>query len=122
MKNLALNFDSGRKIRAISPFQINRTGHKEAEKADGQFKLSALSNANEAERSSDVIITTYMTKEMKEAGIIKIGCLAHRRGAEFDAFEAHIDFGTRHIKDLIQKAQSKDIDQNTGIQNIPLDI
>jgi len=120
LKNLTQTFDSGRKIRVITPFQINRTGHKEAEKNDGQFKLSALSNANEAERSSDLIITTYMTEEMKKAGLMKIGCLAHRRGAEFDPFEAKIDFGTRHVKDIIQKTEGT-VDKNSGIQYIPLD-
>lgn len=122
LKNLALNFDSGRKVRMITPFQINRTGHKEAEKAEGQYKLSALSNANEAERSSDVVITTYMTDDMKKAGIIKIGCLAHRKGVEFTGFEAHIDFQTKHIKDIIQKAKTQDLGDIPGIQNIPLDI
>jgi replicative DNA helicase len=121
MKNMAINFDNGRKIRVISPFQINRTGHKEAEKNDGQYKLSALSNANEAERSSDLIITTYMSDEMKKSGLIKIGCLAHRKGAEFNAFEASIDFGTRHVKDIIQKKSKSDVmDSGSGIQYIPL--
>ena len=121
LKNLALNFDNGRKLRAISPFQVNRTGHKEAEKNDGKYSLLALSNANEAERSSDTIITTFMTDEMKKAGLIKIGCLANRRGAQFDPFEAHIEFGTRHINDMIQKADPKNVDLQTGVQNIPLD-
>jgi replicative DNA helicase len=114
MKNMAINFDNGRKVRVISPFQVNRTGHKEAEKNEGQYSLSALSNANEAERSSDLVITTYMNEEMKKAGLIKIGCLAHRKGATFDPFEANIDFGTKHVKDIIQ-------DKESAIQYIPLD-
>ena len=121
LKSLALNFDNGRKLRVISPFQVNRTGFKEAEKNEGQFALSALSNANEAERSSDVILSTYMTKDMKKSGIIKIGCLANRRGGEFDPFEAKIDFGTRHIKEFIQKASGIADTGISGIQNIPLD-
>jgi len=123
-KSLALNFDNGRKLRVISPFQVNRTGFKEAEKNEGQYALSALSNANEAERSSDVIFSTYMTKEMKKSGIIKIGCLANRRGGEFDPFEAKIDFGTRHIKEFIQKAPPTGIVDTgaSGIQDIPLDM
>ena len=63
-----------------------------------------------------------MTDEMKKAGIIKIGCLAHRKGAQFDPFEAHIDFGTRHIKDMIQKAKPSDVDAQSGAQIIPLDV
>jgi replicative DNA helicase len=121
LKNLALNFDSGRKIRVISPFQINRKGFDEAEKNDGHYKLSALSNANEAERSSDLIITTYMTDDMKKAGLLKIGCLAHRRGGVFDPFEAHIDFGSKHVKDLIQKQKTNGMDKDSAIQFIPLD-
>jgi replicative DNA helicase len=121
LKNLALNFDNGRKVRVISPFQINRSGHKEAEKSDGLFKLSALSNANEAERSSDLIISTYMTDEMKKAGLLKIGCMAHRKGGGFDPFEAHIDFGSRQIKDIIQKSKADAMDKETAIQYIPLD-
>jgi replicative DNA helicase len=121
LKNLALNFDNGRKIRVISPFQINRTGHKEAEKNDGQYKLSALSNANEAERSSDLIISTYFSDEMKKAGLMKICCMAHRKGAGFDPFEAHLDFGTRQVKDIIQKSKADAMDKETAIQYIPLD-
>ena len=121
LKNLALNFDSGRKLRIISPFQINRKGFDEAEKNDGRFKISALSNANEAERSSDLVLTTYFTEEMKKAGLIKIGCLVHRRGDTFDPFEAHIDFGTRHIKDIIQRQKTDAMDKESAIQYIPLD-
>jgi hypothetical protein len=117
LKELALVFDNGRKLRVISPFQINRTGFKEAEKNDGRYSLTALSNANEAERSSDLIISTYWNENMKKAGIIKIGCLAHRKGADFDPFEAHINFETRQIRDFIQQKTG----EAGGIQIIPMD-
>jgi replicative DNA helicase len=121
LKNLSINFDNGRMLRTISPFQINRQGHKDAEKNDGLYKLSALSNANEAERSSDLVITTYMTDEMKKAGTIKIACLACRRGPGFDPFEARIDFGTRHITEFIQQRKTKADEENT-IREIPVDV
>lgn len=121
LKNLALNFDGGQMLRVISPFQINRTGHKDAEKNDGIYKLSALSNANEAERSCDLIISTYMSEEMKKAGIIKFGCMAHRKGANFDPFEANIEFGTRQIRDFIQNRKSEFEDKESAIKEIPLD-
>jgi hypothetical protein len=122
LKNLAINFDNGRMIRAISPFQINRQGHKDAEKNDGLYKLSALSNANEAERSCDLIISTYMNDDMKKAGTIKFGCLAHRKGAGFDPFEARIDFGTRQIRQFIQEHKTKDMDKSDTIKMLPLDL
>lgn len=117
-KNLALNFDNGRKLRVITPFQINRTGWKEAMKNDGVYNLAALSNANEAERSSDLIITVYMTDEMKKNGIIKVGCLKHRQGEFFSPFEARIDFASKQIRDFIQKS---DPETDDLISDIPLD-
>ena len=120
LKELALTFDDGRKLRVISPFQINRTGFKEAEKNDGRYGLTALSSANEAERSSDLIISTYWNDAMKKAGIVKIGCLAHRKGADFDPFEAHINFETRQIRDFIQQKTGET--DTGGVQIIPLDV
>ncbi len=119
LKNLSINFDNGRMLRTISPFQINRQGHKDAEKNDGLYKLSALSNANEAERSSDVVMTTYMTDEMKKAGTIKVACLACRRGAGFDPFEARIDFGTRQVREWVQPKKTK-ADEENIIREIPV--
>jgi hypothetical protein len=122
LKNMAINFDNGRMIRVISPFQINRMGHKDAEKNDGLYKLSALSNANEAERSCDLIISTYMSDDMKKAGTIKFGCLAHRKGAGFDPFEARVDFGTRQIREFLQENRMTGLDKNDAIKMIALDM
>lgn len=102
-KRLALTFDDGRRIRIITPHQINREGFKEASKNDGLYRLSALSDANEAERTADFIISQFMSPEMKKSGILKIGCLKHRKGPEFDPFEVKIDFKSRIIRDFIQK-------------------
>jgi ornithine cyclodeaminase/alanine dehydrogenase-like protein (mu-crystallin family) len=117
LKNLALQFDNGRGLRVISPFQTNRQGRAAAEKNDGNYELSALSNANEAERSSDLVISVYMTKQMRQAGLVKIGCLKHRRGAFFNTFEAKIDFQSKHVRDIIQKGPE---DEELSI--IPIDI
>lgn len=106
LKNLSLNFNNGRGLRVILPFQINREGWKEANKNDGIYKLTALSDANEAERSPDQIISLYTTPDMKKTGLVKICCLKHRKGAEFAPFEAHFDFSTRKISDFIQSKDS----------------
>jgi hypothetical protein len=62
-----------------------------------------------------------MSEEMKKSGIIKIGCMATRRGADFTPFEARIDFGPRQIREYIQKKKSDDPSKN-GIEDIPMDI
>jgi replicative DNA helicase len=102
LKNLAITFDNGAALRIITPFQVNREGWKEAAKNDGVYRLTALSNANESERAADHVITLYMTDEMKKAGIVKITCLKHRRGADFAPFEAHIDLAcSKRVRDVI---------------------
>jgi len=119
LKNLALTFDNGRGLMVITPFQTNREGWKDAAKNEGVYKLSALSNANEAERSADYVITLYMSDENKKNGVIKISCLKHRKGGDFQPFEAHIDFFSKRIYDIVQKSSTsndsmtvKDITEN----------
>lgn len=116
MKNLAIQFNEGQGLRIITPFQVNREGWKDAIKNDGIYKLTALSNANESERSADQIITLYMNDEMKKSGMMKIGCLKHRNGAIFHPFEAHIDFVSRKIRDFTQKRSL--IDEGMDIVDI----
>jgi replicative DNA helicase len=102
LKNLAITFDNGTGIRMITPFQVNREGWKEAVKNDGVYRLTALSNANESERSADGVITLFMNDEMKKAGRMKVTCLKHRKGADFAPFEAHVDFASKRMREIIE--------------------
>lgn len=117
LKNTAMTFDGGRRLITITPFQVNRDGWREAEKNDGIYKLTALSSANEAERTSDLVFTIYFNDEMKRNGTVKIGCLKHRRGGGFSAFESRLDFTSRHWRNIIEKPQEDD----NLISEIPLD-
>ena len=63
--------------------------------------MTALSNANESERSADEVVSLFMNEDMKKAGRMKICCLKHRRGAEFAPFEAHIDLQSKRIRDIV---------------------
>jgi hypothetical protein len=105
LKNMAINFNNGRGLRMITPFQTNRDGWKEAVKEGGIYKLTALSNANEAERASDQIISLYMSEEMKRSGLMKICCLKHRRGAIFSPFDVKINFTSRKIESIMEKPE-----------------
>ena len=117
LKNYALTFDGGRKLRVITPFQINRTGWKNALKNDGLYSLSDLSSANESERSADIVITNFFTPEMQKSSMMKIACLKHRKGAIFPPFEVHVDFNTKHIRDFIQTKTEEE-----GLTEIPVDM
>jgi len=121
LKNIAINFDSGRGLRMITPFQVNRDGWKDAVKNDGVYKLTALSNANESERASDQIISLFMSDEMKKSGMIKVSCLKNRRGGMFPPFDAHIDFTSRRIRDFLHK-KSDALIEDLNINDVPVDV
>jgi len=116
LKGLTINFNDGRGMRIITPFQINREGWKEACKNDGVYKLTSLSSANEAERSSDGVITMFMTEEMKKAGRVKYGCLKHRDGEDFMPFEANLKFKSRQVKDF--KVETKETSDDSMAINV----
>jgi replicative DNA helicase len=92
LKRLCLTFNNGRGIRILSPFQASRKGLDEAKGNDGVYHLTALSNAHEAERSSDVVIALYIDESWRDEGKVKISCLKNRRHPFFKPFNAKINF------------------------------
>ena len=121
LKNVTINFDNGRGLRVITPFQVNREGWKEATKNDGVYKLTALSNANESERAADQVISLFIAEENRNSGIMKISCLKNRRGPIFPPFEACIDFSSRRLNDAIGKKLDGAPEDDMQINEIPLD-
>jgi len=65
-KQMALDFNEGQKILVVTPHQINRKGFESAQKSNGVYEFSALSDANEAERSADVVITVFADDPLKQ--------------------------------------------------------
>jgi len=62
-KKMALHFNGGAGVPVLLLFQTNREGFDHATKNEGKYRLRALSYANEAERSADVVSTTYLGEE-----------------------------------------------------------
>lgn len=100
LKQLALRFNGGEGLPIVSPFQTNRQGYREAEKNEGEYKADCLSYANEAERSSDVIIYTYLDPDLRDAQEIKIGNLKNRDNEIFKPFKARVIGHARRIENL----------------------
>jgi len=121
LKTMAINFNNGKGLRVITPFQVNREGWKDAVKNDGVYKLTALSNANEGERAADQVISLFIADENKNSGIMKITCLKNRRGKQFAPFEACIDFTSRRLRDVIEKKPDGAPADDMQINEIPLD-
>jgi hypothetical protein len=65
-KQFAMSFAHGRGIAVLSPFQANRQGMEEASKNNGRYRLTALSTANEAERSSDVVYSIWLDDTLRQ--------------------------------------------------------
>lgn len=108
LSQLALNFNDGEGIPVCTPFQANRQGWKEACKNDGHYKLDAISNANEAERSASQIIYTFLgdTQDLRDRGEVKIGCLKSRDGAHFKQFTGSVHFQSRRIRNPVLEADA----------------
>jgi replicative DNA helicase len=96
-KKFALQFNHGEGIPVLLLFQLNRDGKDYADKNNGEYKMRSLSYANEAERSADVITTTYLNKDYRDRNITKFCCLKNRDNPIFDPFEASVDFVSRRI-------------------------
>jgi replicative DNA helicase len=69
-----------RKIATILLAQINRDGYSKACKKRGAYTLLALAEANELERSSQIVLTTFTTEEMKMSKEATMQVLKNRNG------------------------------------------
>lgn len=99
LKRLCLTFNNGKGLRVLSPFQVNREGYKDARANDGIYLATALSNAHEAERSSDVIITLFISDDDRGNGMIKICNPKARRDRPFTPFHACVNFESKYMFD-----------------------
>ena len=99
LKRLCLTFNNGKGVRILSPFQVNRDGYKDARANDGIYLATALSNAHEAERSADVIITLYISDEDRSNGMIKICNPKARRDRPFTPFHACVNLESKYMFD-----------------------
>ncbi len=100
LKQFALHFNEGAGLRLVSAYQANRKGKEFADKHDGEYRLDALSYANEAERSSDVIIYSYLNDELRANNQTKIGCLKNRSRPKFNQFIAKTNLASRKIFEI----------------------
>lgn len=109
-KRLCLTFNNGQGLRIISPFQTNRKGYEEAIKGDGQYQLTALSNAHEAERSADLVISLFAGDDQRERDVIKICALKDRRNQPFKTFECAVHGASGRICKMAQRSAEEAVE------------
>lgn len=108
-KQLAMTFAKGDKIAVVSPHQANREGLKEAEKNGGRYKLTALANSNEAERSTDLIYYTYMDDMLRNSNELLLGNLkARKRIVLAEPFKTFADPRTWVVSNLEEATATPD--------------
>jgi len=102
-KQLAMNFAKGEGLFLLLLAQMNREGKKYADQNEGEYRITDIAYANEAEKSSDVITYSYLAPYMKgEDGTNhwKCGCLKNRDNPIFDTFTGYIDYGCKGMMSM----------------------
>ena len=123
-KQLAMHFNRGQGIPVVGLFQINREGAKRIDKGLEKkkeqkeqgvddipgYSLYDLSYANEAERSADIVTSSYLNQELSERQLVLYQCLKSRDYGLFDTFFAKIDWRTKRIFSLITDSIEDGVD------------
>jgi replicative DNA helicase len=71
---------TGRQIAGLILSQASREGWKDAVRNEGQYKLTALAEANELERASSLVLSVYSSNSLKQIKAAKIQILKNRDG------------------------------------------
>lgn len=69
-----------KQLAVILLAQLNRTGWLKASRNNGRYDLTALADANELERGSARIFTTFTTEDMKARNTAQVQILKNRAG------------------------------------------
>ena len=109
LKRLAMSFNRGMGIAVVGLFQISREGYRSAEKNGGRYNLTHLSYANEAERSADIVTSTWIDDELRKLDMAIFQCLKSRDQKPFDRVPVRVEFSCRRL--LTDNTPIEEIDQ-----------
>ena len=71
---------TGKQIAGLVLSQASREGWKEAVRNEGRYRLTALAEANELERASSLVLSTYCSDSLKQVKAAKVQILKNRDG------------------------------------------
>lgn len=115
-KKMSMGFNKGEGIAVVCLFQISREGFKSAEKNGGNYNLTHLSYANEAERSSDIVTTSYVDDDLKKQNFVRFQCLKSRDNPPFEPFHSSVYWPTRRVQTCTQQPLTDAEKQSLGDQ------
>jgi len=107
---MALNFARGKGVPVLGLWQMNRQGKIRADKADGRYDISAISYANEIEKSADVITYTYLNDVLRNEGKFYLGNLKNRDNPIFDRMVGKIIWQSKRMRDIVTGMLDLDAD------------
>ena len=111
-KRLAMSFNRGQGIAVVGLFQINREGYKTALKRKektgiASYDLTALSYANECERSADIVTASWIDLELVKANRVQFECLKSRDQKPFERFLARVEWPCRRLLTSLEATMSQ---------------
>lgn len=128
LRQQSLNWiKTGRSVATLVLSQASRTGHTEAEKNNGVYKLTALAEANELERASSLVLSTYVDESLKNTKQARIQIIKNRDGLTWmDPIDIFIDpayyiFGDKDKKLSVNPTSSFDFGNLSDMLNVNLD-
>lgn len=98
-KQLAVTYGEGRGLPVVSPWQISRTGRKEAI-SRGHYSMSDLAETAEAERTPDIIISLLDPEQDDTRGRkvpLKLDVMKNRENARFVHMDLLADFANSYF-------------------------
>lgn len=110
-KLMALNFARGRGVPVFGLTQMNRQGKMRADKNDGYYDMSAISYANEVEKSSDVITYTYLNDSLRKEGKFYLGNLKNRDNPIFERMIGKILWQSKRMRAIESDLIDMDTDR-----------
>lgn len=86
-------YGNKRPLIGFTAHQLSRQGYEKALKNEGRYELSAFHLHSEIEKSSDLVLTSLVTPDMRQANKIRVQVLKNRDGeVPFDPVDQFIDY------------------------------
>lgn len=118
-KRLAMSFQRGMGMAVIALFQINREGYKAATKrkektGTASYDLTHLSYANEAERSADIVTSSWVDEDLRGQNRVQFQCLKSRDQKPFEMFLSRVEWPCRRILTCFEVPMTTDQKEAVG--------
>ena len=118
-KRMAMSFNRGMGIAIVALFQINREGYKSAMKrkektGTASYDLTHLSYANEAERSADIVTSSWVDDDLRAQNRVQFQCLKSRDQKPFEMFLSRVEWSCRRILTCFDVQMTPDQKQAVG--------